>query len=400
MNTAAVVSLIAFWLALGLALEAVLAARQWRHLAGLGDHGVMAEDERRRIEYGQRRALFQWLGSAERVARIALWLPAGLLLALAGALPVGGGFGGVLLVMLFAAADQLLQQPLHWGRWLAVERAFGMSRMSAGDMLRDAIVSTALRIGLAGGLAAWALWPFAIWSAAIAWPMGAFLGLIAVLAFFWARPNLIAPMFNRFSALPAGPLRSRLEAMMQRCDARLADVRVMDGSRRSRLANAYFTGLGRSKRIVLFDTLIDRLAPAELEAVLAHELGHFKCGHLRRYYGLVASLGLIALLIVPVVQHQVFAFVTAPAVTAIAAYLLLPALGWPLQPVLARLRRRYEYEADAYAARRAEPAALHAALEKLLATNLSAPTMDSWYAAFHASHPSGSARLARISAYN
>lgn len=388
---------LAVWLLAGLVLEAVLAWRQWRHLARVEPGREPAATHCRRIRYGQRRALFQWLASAETVLRVAVWLGGGLSL-LARAVTPDGWLSGVVFVALFAAVDQLLGQPLRWGRWWAVERAFGTSRLDAAGMARDGLASGGLAVLLATLAAAWTLWPFGLLPAAVAWPLCGLLAIAAALAYFWARPNLIAPLFNRFTSLPAGALRERLAAMMTRSGAHLSDVRIMDGSRRSTLANAYFAGVGRSKRIVLLDTLMEQLPPAEIEAVLAHELGHFRCGHLQRYYGLLFGLILAAVSLLPALLSAA-GMEAAPVVMAAALFVLLPALAWPLRPLLSALKRRYEYEADAFAARHAEPAALVSALRRLLAHNLNAPTMDRWYAAFHATHPPGDERLSRLRCY-
>ena len=250
---------LAVWLLAGLVLEAVLAWRQWRHLARVEPGREPAATHRRRIRYGQRRALFQWLASAEAVLRVGVWLGGGLSL-LTRAVTPEGWLSGVVFVALFAAVDQLLGQPLRWGRWWAVERAFGTSRLDAAGMARDGLASGGLAVLLATLAAAWTLWPFGLLPAAVAWPLCGLLAIAAALAYFWARPNLIAPLFNRFTSLPAGALRQRLAAMMDRSGAHLSDVRIMDGSRRSTLANAYFAGVGRSKRIVLLDTLMEQLA--------------------------------------------------------------------------------------------------------------------------------------------
>lgn len=385
------------WLLVRLVLEAVLAWRQWRYLARVDSGSESAVTHRRRIRYGQRRALFQWLASAEGVLRVVVWLGGGLSL-LTRVVTPDGWLSGVVFVALFAAVDQMLGQPLRWGRWQAVERAFGTSRLDAAGMARDGLASGGLAVLLASLAAAWTLWPFVLAPAAVAWPLCGLLAVAAALAYFWARPNLIAPLFNRFTSLPAGALRQRLAAMMARSGAHLDDVRIMDGSRRSTLANAYFAGIGRSKRIVLLDTLMEQLPPAEIEAVLAHELGHLQCGHLRRYYGLLFGLILAGVSLLPPLLSTA-GMQAEPAVTAVTLFVLLPALAWPLQPLLSALKRRYEYEADAFAARHAEPAALASALRRLLAHNLNAPTMDRWYAAFHATHPPGDERLSRLGRY-
>lgn len=393
---------LAVWLVTGLLFEAVLCLRQWRHLesrrvdaaaAGRVEHGA----NERQVVYGQRRALFQWLASVEAVARVLIWLAAGGLAVLHGGIAAFFPLGGLGLFVIFAGLDQLLREILPWARWWFVDRACGMSKRRWPSMLADSARRLGVNVVLALLAGVWLLWPFALWPFAIAWPVSAVAVVAGAAALFWARPNLVDPLFNRFDRLPAGELRDRLDAMMQRCGTHLDEVLVVDSSRRSNLANAYFTGLGRHKRVVLFDTLIQHLSPAELEAVMAHELGHYRCGHLQRFYGSQAALLLLGYLVFGVVVALAGAS-APPAMLVIGAYVLLPALAWPLRPWTSARRRRYEYEADAYAATHAERTALVSALRKLLANNLNAPTMDRWYAAVFATHPPGEHRLERLGA--
>jgi STE24 endopeptidase len=383
--------LVATWLLAGLLFEAVVCARQWRHLAG------DAPGTGSRSRYGQQRALFQWLAGVERIVRVVLWLATGALGALYASVEAYGEAGALVFVAVFAIADQLLCEVRAWARWWFAERAGGMSRSGMATVALDSGRRVALNAVIATLAAAWVLWPFSFWAFGWAWPISGGLLIAGAALLFWARPNLIAPLFERFKPLEAGELRQRLEAMMQRCGTHLEQVLVVDTSRRSRVANAYFTGLGRSKRVVLSDTLIAQLSAAELEAVMAHELGHYRCGHLQRFYASQAALLFGAYLALGAVAAMMN-LSPAPAELVVAAYLLLPALGWPLQFWQSARRRRYEYEADAYAAEHADAAALISALEKLLANNLTAPTMDRWYAALFATHPPGASRLARLHA--
>lgn len=400
-TTGAMVWILSAWLAAGLLFEGGLCLRQWRHLGAMrraDPHAAGTALTPRVAVYGQRRALFQWLGNVEGVVRVAIWLAAGGLADLHSSVAaVPAPFDALCLFVLFAGIDQLLREILPWGRWWFVDRACGMSERRWPSMLADSArrLGVNLLIALAAGV--WLLWPFALWPFAIAWPVSAVAVVAGAAALFWARPNLVDPLFNRFHRLPAGELRRRLDAMMQRCGTDLDEVLVVDSSRRSNLANAYFTGLGRRKRVVLFDTLIERLSPDELEAVMAHELGHYRCGHLQRFYGSQAALLLLGHLAFGVIAVSVGAAVP-PAMLLISAYILLPALAWPLRPWTSARRRRYEYEADAYAATHAERTALVSALRKLLANNLNAPTMDRWYAAVFATHPPGEHRLERLGA--
>ena len=393
MSGAALFGCMSAWLLGGLVFEAIVCLRQWRHLAA----ALRSPSQQRLLRYGQRRALFQWLAGFERVARIAFWLATGALAGLYAALQAYGGVGVLLFAVVFAALDQLLCEIRLWARWWCVDRAAGMSTSTVGAVAGDSARRLMINSMLAVPACLWILWPFAVAPFGWAWPASGVLMIAGIAFLFWARPNLIAPLFERFSPLAPGELRRRLDAMMQRCGTRLEQVLVVDTSRRSRGANAYFTGLGRSKRVVLSDTLIAHLSAAELEAVMAHELGHYRCGHLQRFYASQALLLFGGYLAIGMAVAWADLAV-APTVLAVAAYLMLPALGWPLQAWQSARRRRYEYEADAYAAEHAQPGALISALEKLLANNLTAPTMDRWYAAVFATHPPGAARLARLRA--
>lgn len=384
---------LAGWLLGSLVFEAIVCLRQWRHLAA----ELRAPSQQRLLRYGQRRALFQWLEGFERVARIVFWLASGALAGLYAGLEAYAWAGVLAFAVVFAALDQLLCEMRVWARWRFVERTAGMSTRTFAAVAGDSARRVMLNATLAVPACLWVLWPFAVAPFGWAWPASGVLMIVGTAFLFWARPNLIAPLFERFEPLAPGELRQRLEAMMQRCGTRLEQVLVVDTSRRSRGANAYFTGLGRSKRVVLSDTLITHLSAAELEAVMAHELGHYRCGHLQRFYASQAVLLFGGYLAIGTVAAWADLAI-APALLAVAAYPLLPALGWPLQGWQSARRRRYEYEADAYAAEHAQPAALISALEKLLANNLTAPTMDRWYAAVFATHPPGSARLARLRA--
>ncbi|MES1925952.1 M48 family metalloprotease [Salinisphaera sp. T31B1] len=380
------------WLVTGLVIQAVVCAAQWRHLNRLQRSGQFAG---RACRYGQRRAVFQGLVFAERLARIGLWLGTGWLVVLHGLVATGGYLSGVAFAVVFAMADQALQRVLPWARWYWVERAAGVSTTTAATVIGDAARQWLTQTFTAFAGAVFVLWPFYTLGSAWQWPASGLCVVVGAGVLLWLRPQVIEPWFHRFTELPAGDLRSRLAALMHRCGAELDSVLVMDTSRRSRLANAQFTGWGRRKRVVLSDTLVAQLDPAELEAVMAHELGHFQCGHLRRYYGLQAVLLWLGWFVFGTLAPSFLAS-TEPAFAAAGAYLLLPALAWPLSPWFAALRRRYEYEADAFAAHHAGRGALLSALERLFANNLGAPTMARGYALMYATHPPADRRLARL----
>jgi len=217
-------------------------------------------------------------------------------------------------------------------------------------------------------------------------------------------PTVIAPIFNKFSPLPEGAARSAIEALLARCGFASKGLFVMDGSRRSSHGNAFFTGFGRAKRIVFFDTLLARLAPDEVEAVLAHELGHFRLRHVmkRMAWSAALSLALLALLAFLVAAPWFYEGLGVPAspgrpgVALVLFFLALPVFTFLLGPLATLYSRRHEYEADAFAARHASAASLVHALVKLYEDNAATLTPDPLYSAVYDSHPPAALRIARL----
>jgi STE24 endopeptidase len=227
------------------------------------------------------------------------------------------------------------------------------------------------------------------------------------LVVLWIFPTWIAPLFNRFSPLAAGDVRDRVAALVERNGFRADGLFVMDGSRRSAHGNAYFTGFGRGKRIVFFDTLLDRLAPAEIEAVLAHELGHFRKGHIRRriVVSLLSSLAGLALLGWLAGQAWFYAglgvsapdnVAEAPALALMLFMFVLPLFAFLVRPIASWLSRRDEFEADDFAADQSGGADLANALIKLYQDNAATLTPDPVHSAFYDSHPPAAIRVARL----
>ncbi|HEB80588.1 MAG TPA: M48 family peptidase [Chromatiales bacterium] len=296
----------------------------------------------------------------------------------------------------------LLELPFSVYHTFVLEERFGFNRSTpavfAGDLVRQFALTVVLGTPLvwvalwlmahAGGL--WWLYVWAVWIG---------FGLLMT----WAYPTLIAPLFNRFSPLDDTALRVRIERLLARCGFSSSGVFVMDGSRRSAHGNAYFTGLGRHKRIVFFDTLLGNLEHREVEAVLAHELGHFRLHHVRKRLVHTALLSLAGLAVLAWLMRRPWFYsglgVTTPSdYTALLLFLLvLPTFTFLLQPIAARLSRRHEYEADAFAAEQAEPNALIRALVTLYEENASTLTPDPLYSAFHDSHPPAPLRIAHLS---
>jgi len=310
---------------------------------------------------------------------------------------------GVAVIAAVALLFALFDLPFGIWRTFRIEARFGFNRATPALFAADHLKGLVIAAVLLGPLVALLLWLFGraggdwwIW----AWSAWAAFSLLLS----WAWPRLIAPLFNRFRELPDGDLRAGVIGLARRCGFEPSGVFVMDGSRRSAHGNAYFTGIGKTKRIVFFDTLLDALAPGEVEAVLAHELGHFRLRHVawRIGWSLVFSFAGFALLAWLAGQPW---FQPALGVAGAGAHTLFllfalaaPVCMLPAAPLGAWLSRRHEYAADEYAARHADAAALAAALVKLYRDNATTLTPDALYTAFHASHPPAVDRIGRLTA--
>jgi STE24 endopeptidase len=316
----------------------------------------------------------------------------------------------VLLLVAVAAIAGAVSLPFSWWRTFRIEERFGFNRTTLATWLADLAKGIAVGAVLGLPLAFVVLWLMqgagAYWwvFAWIAWM--AFQLLVLVLY-----PTVIAPLFNRFSPLPAGAARERIERLLARCGFTASGLFVMDGSKRSGHGNAYFTGFGRAKRVVFFDTLLARLAPEEIEAVLAHELGHFRLRHVvkRVVWSAVFSLALLALLAWLARTPWFYAGLGIPGDAvplamarpgaALALFMLaLPVFTFVLAPLAAAYSRRHEFEADAFAATHASGPALVAALIKLYEDNAATLTPDPLHSAFYDSHPPAAIRVARLTA--
>jgi STE24 endopeptidase len=310
---------------------------------------------------------------------------------------------GTLVLVGLVLIGELLELPLAWWQAFRLEAAFGFNRTTPALFLRDALKSMLLTLLLTATLAAAALalmqaaparWWLWVWALVTAFSLGMTL----------AYPTLIAPLFNRFSPLTDAALQARIEALLARCGFTSKGVSVMDASQRSAHGNAYFAGIGAAKRIVLFDTLLERLQPDEVEAVLAHELGHFRLKHVhqRLAVGAIGGLVLLYASAAMAADVDVVAALGAPTPSNHATLALLalvaPAILLPLKPLSAWWSRRHEFEADDYARRMSDAAALARALVALYRDNATTLTPDPLFSAFHDSHPPPAARLARLSA--
>jgi STE24 endopeptidase len=316
------------------------------------------------------------------------------------ALPEGVG-RGLLLLVLVGALMTALETPFGIYRTFVVETRFGFNKMTPALYALDFAKSIALALAFGLPLGAVVLWLMAQ-AGEYLW-LYSWLTWVAFNVFMVAvYPTWIAPLFNRFSPMQDPELKQRVEQLMARCGFRVKGLMVMDGSRRTTHGNAYFTGFGRSKRIVFFDTLLQRLNPGEVEAVLAHELGHFKLRHVvkRMAWLAVASLGLLWLLgwimLQPWFYEGLDVHAPSSAMALVLFSIVLPQFTVLFQPVGALLSRRHEYQADRYAAENASARDLVSALIKLYRDNAATLTPDPLHSMFYDSHPPAVARIARL----
>ena len=308
---------------------------------------------------------------------------------------------GLALIFSVIAVSSLVDLPLALYRQFVIEEKFGFNRMTLRLFIVDLIKQTALGLIIGTPLLLAVLW--------LMGEMGSLWWLYVWL--FWSGFNLlmlfiyptwIAPLFNRFSPLEDAPLKARIEALLQRCGFAASGLFVMDGSKRSNHGNAYFTGFGKTKRIVFFDTLLGRLQPAEVEAVLAHELGHFKHRHVTQRLVLMFAMSLAFLAVLGQLIDAEWFFrglgvqAQNTSLALVLFFLAAPVFTFLLTPLLSVLSRHHEFSADRYAAQSASAADLVGALIKLYEDNASTLTPDPLHSLFYDSHPPAALRIARL----
>ncbi len=317
----------------------------------------------------------------------------------------GGLAYGVALVAAFTVIGGVLELPFDLYSTFRLEQRFGFNRVTWKLWLADAAKS--LAIGIVVGLPLLALVLWIMGAAGRLWWLGAWAAWMAiVLAAQVLVPTWIAPLFNRFAELDDASLVERIRALMARAGLAASGLFVMDGSRRSAHANAYFTGFGKARRVVFFDTLLARLAPAEVEAVLAHELGHFKLRHVTKRIAAMAAFTLVFFALLGWLSTRSWFFaglgvgpnLGAPndALALLLMLLVAPMFAVFATPLFSRWSRRDEFEADAYACAEASGSDLASALLKLHEDNASTLTPDPVYARFYYSHPPAVERLAAL----
>ncbi len=321
---------------------------------------------------------------------------------------MGTGMGQqITLVVSFALIGGLIGLPLSLYQTFGVEQRFGFNhttvRLWLSDMLKGLLVGAVLGLPI--------LW-LVLWlmdAGGPTWWLYAWAALVAYqLLVMWIAPNFIMPLFNKFTPLEDDTLKARVTGLMNRAGFKAKGFFVMDGSRRSAHSNAFFTGFGASKRVVFFDTLLAKLNGDEMEAVLAHELGHFKHRHILKMMATSFAMSLAGLALLGWLSQQIW-FYTGLSVTpnltggnsalALLLFMLtLPLLTFFISPLSAQRSRQFEFEADAYAVANCQASALSSALLKLYQDNASTLTPDPWFVAFYYSHPPAAQRLARFTA--
>jgi STE24 endopeptidase len=319
------------------------------------------------------------------------------------AFEAGGYAHGIALVLSVAAITGLVDLPLSIYRTFVVEARFGFNRMTPALFAADLAKSIALGLAIGVPLLFAVLWLMARmgdWWWFYVWLTWVGFNLLMLAAY----PTVIAPFFNKFTPLADETLRERIERLLARCGFRSKGLFVMDGSKRSSHGNAYFTGFGAAKRIVFFDTLLSRLGPGEVEAVLAHELGHFKRHHVwkRVAWLFLASLVFLAVLGYLIDQPWFYEGLgverRGTALALILFFMVVPVFTFLIAPIGSVYSRKHEYEADAYAASHASGEELVHALVKLYQDNAATLTPDPVHSAFYDSHPPAALRIARLQA--
>ena len=312
----------------------------------------------------------------------------------------------IALILSISFLSSLIDLPFSWYKQFRLEQKFGFNRMTQSlfwmDFLKSSIIGLLIGVPL--------LWVVLslMQEAGNFWWLYAWLFLVAFIVLAtWIAPVLIMPLFNKFKPLEEGPLKNSIQSLLDRCGFVSKGLFVMDGSKRSAHGNAYFTGIGKNKRIVFFDTLIEKLSPSEIEAVLAHELGHFKKNHVRKRMIMTFVMSLLGLALLGWLSQQLWFYESLGvfpeidgnnAGLALSLFMLvIPVFTYFITPVGSLLSRKHEFEADAFAAEKTNAQHLISALIKLYQDNAATLTPDHLYSAFYDSHPPAPIRIAHLS---
>ncbi|TDY00004.1 STE24 endopeptidase [Thiohalophilus thiocyanatoxydans] len=410
MNTVTIIFLLA--VVLSLALQLWLGQRQYRFVrqhrdavpAAFRDH-ISLEAHQQAADYTLAKLRFGKVELLLGTALLLIWTLGGglnLLDQFWRAMSLSPILTGLAVIFSFMLISTLLDIPLSLYRTFRLEERFGFNRMTGKLFVADFARNMLLAVLIGGPLLWLILWLMqdaSPWWWLYVWAIWMGFSLLMM----WAYPAFIAPLFNKFSPLDDGALRERIEKLLARCGFRSNGIFIMDGSRRSSHGNAYFTGLGDNKRIVFFDTLLKSLTPDEVEAVLAHELGHFKRRHIQKRIGVVAVMSLVGLALLawlldyPPFYHGLGVSQPSTYIALLLFMLVMPVFSLYLQPLMAAFSRKHEFEADDFAAEQSDAGTLIEALVKLYKENASTLTPDPVYSAFHDSHPPAPVRIAHLS---
>lgn len=311
---------------------------------------------------------------------------------------------GALVILSALMVSSVIDLPFDYYKTFVIDTHFGFNKMTRKMFVMDAIKQGILGLVLGAPILFAALWLMQgagqYWWLYL-WAVWSVFNLL-VLAIY---PTFIAPLFNKFSPLQDEALKSRIEALLKKCGFKSQGLFVMDGSARSSHGNAYFTGFGKNKRVVFFDTLLERLNADEIEAVLAHELGHFKHKHVIKRIAMMFTISFLGLALLGWLNQQTWFFLglgvnDMSSYMALILFLLVsPVFLFVLRPMMASYSRKNEFEADAYAATHSSAKHLVKALVKLYRDNASTLTPDPLHSAFYDSHPPASIRIAKLAKF-
>ena len=394
-----------------------LARRQLRHINANREH--VPDNFREQIELSSHQKAADYTCAKTRLSQLSNLFDMAMLLAFT----LGGGIQllsdwslatfhnpllqGVSIIIAVLSISSILEAPFDLYSTFVIESRFSFNKMTLGlyllDALKGILIGTILGLPLLLGVL-WlmekmgALWWVYVW--------GVWISFNLLLLFIY--PNFIAPLFNKFQPLEDAALKERIDALMKRCGFTSSGLFVMDGSKRSTHGNAYFTGFGKTKRIVFFDTLLQRLTPSEIDAVLAHELGHFKHRHVMKRIAFTFALSLVFLWLLAQLMQSAWFYQglgvninpenssLSTALALLLFFMVLPVFSFLLQPLTSYYSRKHEFEADTYAAEQTNANDLCTALVKLYQDNAKTLTPDPLYATFYESHPPALARIAHL----
>jgi STE24 endopeptidase len=394
-------------------VELWLSLRQGRYVASHKNSvpkafadDVSLEAHQKAAEYTQAKGKFNRFGSVFSALVLLAWtLAGGLNLLFDGWQSTGLSetVTSIAFILSFFVIGSLIELPVDWYKTFVLEQKFGFNNNTPALFFSD-LGKQLLLVVLIGAPLVWA----ALWlmgSTGDYWWLylwAAWIGFTVLM--MWAYPAFIAPLFNEFKPLEDQQLKARVEDLLSRCGFKSQGIFVMDGSRRSGHGNAYFTGLGSNKRIVFFDTLLETLDEDQIEAVLAHELGHFKRKHVIKNMFVMAFLSLIGLAILGWASAESWFYLglgvssESNALALVLFMLVIPVFSFFLHPVMTAMSRKYEYEADDYAASVSSGEHLIQALVALYQENASTLTPDPLVSAVYDSHPPATLRVAHLQA--